>query len=81
MMAMAVSTQRVAGEPELEHPHILVVDDEPQITRVLRTTLSAQGYDVRVANDGELCYMRTPLEYRLLPAALSVVVPGPGATS
>ncbi len=34
-------------------PHILVVDDEPQITRVLRTTLNAQGYDLRVANDGE----------------------------
>ena len=34
-------------------PHILVVDDEPQITRVLRTSLEAQGYDVRVANDGE----------------------------
>jgi two-component system KDP operon response regulator KdpE len=33
--------------------HILVVDDEPQITRVLRTTLSAQGYDIRVAHDGE----------------------------
>ena len=26
-------------------PHILVVDDEPQITRVLRTSLDAQGYD------------------------------------
>ncbi len=36
-----------------EHRHILVVDDEPQITRVLRTTLSAQGYDLRVAGDGE----------------------------
>lgn len=36
------------------HPkHILVVDDEPQITRVLRTSLSAHGYDIRVANDGE----------------------------
>ena len=33
--------------------HILVVDDEPQITRVLRTTLNAQGYEIRVANDGE----------------------------
>jgi two-component system KDP operon response regulator KdpE len=32
---------------------ILVVDDEAQITRVLRTTLSAQRYEVRVANDGE----------------------------
>ena len=34
-------------------PHILVVDDEPQITRVLRTSLTAQGYEIRVANDGE----------------------------
>jgi len=34
-------------------PHILVVDDEPQITRVLRTSLGAQGYEIRVANDGE----------------------------
>ena len=33
--------------------HILVVDDEPQITRVLRTVLSAHGYEVRVAHDGE----------------------------
>ncbi|HWR34336.1 MAG TPA: response regulator transcription factor [Clostridia bacterium] len=32
---------------------ILVVDDDLQISRVLRTTLSAQPYDVRVANDGE----------------------------
>lgn len=36
-----------------EHRRILVVDDEPQITRVLRTSLSSQGYDIRVANDGE----------------------------
>lgn len=37
----------------IEHRRILVVDDEPQITRVLRTSLSSQGYDIRVANDGE----------------------------
>jgi len=37
-----------------DRPHILVVDDEPQITRVLRTSLSAQGYDIRVANSGEM---------------------------
>jgi len=35
-------------------PHILIVDDEPQITRVLRTSLSAQGYDIRIANSGEM---------------------------
>jgi len=28
---------------------ILVVDDEPQLTRVLRRSLSTNGYDVRVA--------------------------------
>jgi two-component system KDP operon response regulator KdpE len=32
---------------------ILVIDDEPQITRVLRAALVAQGYDVRTANDPE----------------------------
>jgi two-component system KDP operon response regulator KdpE len=32
---------------------ILVIDDEPHITRVLRAALSAQGYDVRTANDPE----------------------------
>jgi two-component system KDP operon response regulator KdpE len=33
--------------------NILVVDDEPQISRVLKTTLSSQGYGVRTASDGE----------------------------
>jgi two-component system KDP operon response regulator KdpE len=32
---------------------ILVIDDEPQITRVLRASLSPQGFDVRTANDPE----------------------------
>src|SRR4051794_19878856 len=32
---------------------ILVLDDETQITRVLRAALTAQGYDVRIANDPE----------------------------
>lgn len=31
---------------------VLVVDDEPQITRVLRTSLTGSGYDVRTAEDG-----------------------------
>ncbi len=33
--------------------NILVVDDEAQITRVLKTTLSSQGYGIRSASDGE----------------------------
>jgi two-component system KDP operon response regulator KdpE len=33
-------------------PRILIVDDESQIARVLRTGLKSHGYDVRVAADG-----------------------------
>jgi two-component system KDP operon response regulator KdpE len=33
--------------------NILVVDDEPQITRVLKTTLTSLGYGTRVAGDGD----------------------------
>ena len=36
-----------------ESSRVLVVDDEPQITRVLRTVLSSQGYQVRTAGEGE----------------------------
>ena len=35
-----------------EKSRILVVDDEPQLTRVLRTGLKSRGYDVRAAADG-----------------------------
>ena len=35
-----------------DKPRILVVDDEPQLTRVLRTGLKSHGYDVRTAADG-----------------------------
>src|SRR5207245_1224528 len=37
---------------------VLVVDDEPQITRVLRTVLTSQGYQVRTA--GEDAYGTKP---------------------
>ena len=36
-----------------ERSRILVVDDETQIARVLKTALSAQGYEVKTAGDGE----------------------------
>ena len=32
---------------------ILVVDDEPQIRRIMRTTLTAQGYEIHDARSGE----------------------------
>jgi two-component system KDP operon response regulator KdpE len=36
----------------MQKKRILVVDDEPQITRVLRTALTGSGYEVRTADDG-----------------------------
>ena len=36
-----------------EKSRVLVVDDEPQITRVLRTVLTSQGYQVHTAAEGE----------------------------
>lgn len=36
-----------------ERSRILVIDDETQISRVLKTTLSSQGYEVKTAADGE----------------------------
>jgi two-component system KDP operon response regulator KdpE len=35
-----------------QHAKILIVDDEPQITRVLRTALSTQGYSLQIAANG-----------------------------
>src|SRR5262245_54236292 len=40
-------SQRTLGQ------RILVVDDEPQIARVLRRSLAARGYAVQVAGEGE----------------------------
>src|SRR5438128_11296603 len=39
--------------PTNDRSRVLVVDDEPQITRVLRTVLTSQGYQVRTAGEGE----------------------------
>jgi len=36
-----------------DKPRILVVDDEPQLTRVLLRSLTSKGYDVRIAGDGQ----------------------------
>src|SRR5919201_3045739 len=36
-----------------EKSRVLVVDDEPQITRVLRTVLTSHGYQVQTAAEGQ----------------------------
>ena len=42
-----------AASAVADKSRVLVVDDEPQITRVLRTVLSSQGYQVKTAAEGE----------------------------
>jgi two-component system, OmpR family, KDP operon response regulator KdpE len=42
----------VPGKMKEKH-RVLIVDDEPQIGRVMRTGLTMHGFDVRVAADGE----------------------------
>jgi two-component system, OmpR family, KDP operon response regulator KdpE len=39
-----------------DRSRILVIDDETQITRVLKTTLSSNGYEVKTAANGESGY-------------------------
>src|ERR1700679_2635933 len=53
---------------------ILVVDDEPQITRVLRTSLQSNGHDVSVAYDGESAleqFMKTKPELAITDLAMA----------
>jgi two-component system KDP operon response regulator KdpE len=41
---------------------ILVVDDEPQMRRVMRTTLTAQGYEAVDARSGEEALLKLEAE-------------------
>ena len=56
---------------------ILVVDDEPQIRRVLRTTLTASGYEVLDARTGEAA-LETLRDSRFSLILLDMNMPGMG---
>src|SRR5215208_5958657 len=45
--------EQTMGTATIEKSRVLVVDDEPQITRVLRTVLTSHGYQVQTAAEGE----------------------------
>jgi len=47
------STAEMVAGAKMSMGHILVVDDEPQIRRVMRTTLVSQGYEVSDARTGD----------------------------
>jgi two-component system KDP operon response regulator KdpE len=50
-------------ETTMDRSRVLVVDDEPQITRVLRTVLASQGYQVQTAPEGQSA-LNTFTEFR-----------------
>lgn len=56
---------------------ILVVDDEPQIRRVLRATLAAEGYEVEDARTGEVA-LEVVRERRFDLILLDMNLPGFG---
>jgi two-component system KDP operon response regulator KdpE len=54
---------------------ILIVDDEPQIRRALRTALAGHGYDVEVADNGETALTILPT-WQPDALVLDIVMPG-----
>ena len=56
---------------------ILLVDDEPQIRRVLKTTLTSEGYEVQDARDGEDA-LRALRQSRFDVVLLDMNMPGMG---
>jgi two-component system, OmpR family, KDP operon response regulator KdpE len=59
---------------------ILVIDDEPQIRRIMRTTLTAAGYQVEDAKTGEEA-LEKAREYRPDLVILDVNMPGMGGVA
>jgi two-component system KDP operon response regulator KdpE len=56
---------------------ILVVDDEPQIRRIMRTTLTSAGYEVDDAKTGEEALLKVR-DYRPELVLLDINMPGMG---
>ena len=57
------------------------LSSDPEVTATACTalTVDARARTLLVSNDGEIRRLRTPLEYRVLPRALRVLVPAEGA--
>jgi len=57
-----------AVSPHQKGPHLLVVEDDPDIIELIRRYFSAQGFEVSAASDGTA--MRAALESRVVDAVL-----------
>ena len=68
---------RCKGEKQLSAGRILVVDDEPQIRRIMRTTLTGAGYEVDDAKTGEEALEKVR-EFRPDLVLLDINMPGMG---
>src|SRR5437868_13338093 len=64
-------------EKNLSAGRILVIDDEPQIRRIMRTTLSGAGYEVDDAKTGEEGLLKVR-EFRPDLVLLDINMPGIG---
>jgi len=71
-----ISTRYVSKMGMKAHAgHVLVIDDEPQIRRVMRTTLESRGYEVDEAGSGEQALeLIRSLKYELI--LLDINLPG-----
>ncbi|MGH2916804.1 MAG: response regulator transcription factor [Solirubrobacteraceae bacterium] len=63
----------MSGEPDCER--VLVVDDDPPLQRMLKRTLAAEGFEVRVAGDGGAALVAAE---RFAPDAIVLDVALPG---
>jgi PAS domain S-box-containing protein len=71
---VVVSARQVASQLDIQGKEILVVDDEANIRELLKQTLEAEGYRVRVAEDGVVA-MKKVKEHRPDLIILDVMMP------
>src|ERR1700757_1724933 len=73
----AAHPRKLKEEPYMSAARILVVDDEPQIRRILRTTLTSASYEVDDAKTGEDALQKLR-DYRPDLVLLDINMPGMG---
>ena len=75
--APASSPSRLRDEPVPDHERILLVEDEPEVRRLVEKILSLQGYDVvAAAAPAEALEIERGLEQELDLLITDIVMPG-----